>query len=193
MRAVLEQWEAPFVLAQPVSGSISSICQLLRISPSRQGCFAACRNLDEQLSRHAFFFIKINDNSVVYLQLQLLSDAAGCQWLTARGGESGFCGCQWNKSIWIVAFGLNELTDLNTHCLWNARDGGQMMLNGPVSWGSYHDQQVLRQNKDLSHFTLQHMLTPRLKRHIDQALLQQQLKTSGKICCVNSSNRMEAQ
>lgn len=57
---------------------------------ARQGRFAARRNLDEHLSRHAFFFIKINDNSVVYLQLQLLSDAAGCRWLAARGEKVDF-------------------------------------------------------------------------------------------------------
>lgn len=101
MSAVVEQWEAPFVLAQRVSASISSICQLLRISLPRQGCFAACCNLDEQLSRHTFFFIKINDNSVVYLQLQLLTDAAGCQWLSARGRE-------WNLWLSAVQINLNQ-------------------------------------------------------------------------------------
>lgn len=63
------------------SASISSICQLLRISPSQQGCFAACCYLDEQLSRHTFFFSRLNDNCVVFLQLQLLTGAAGCQLL----------------------------------------------------------------------------------------------------------------
>lgn len=62
--------EAPSALAQPVSNSISSICQLLKISLALSTGLVCCM----LLSRHAFcFFIEINDNSVIIYNLRVPS------------------------------------------------------------------------------------------------------------------------
>ncbi len=136
MRAVGGRREAPSVLAQSVSASISSICQLLKISlsPSRQSWFSACCSLDEPLSRHTFFFIEINDNSVMYLQLQLLPDAAGCQWLSARGrqwdlwlsAEQIHLNQNLKNAIWLI---WSDWPLFNINCIWIVWDGGRMRLS----------------------------------------------------------------
>lgn len=89
MRAAGERREAPSVLAQPVSASISSICQLLKISLSRKSWFFSGMQFRwATLKARFLFFIEINDNSVMYLQLQLLPDA--CRMPVAVSQTVGF-------------------------------------------------------------------------------------------------------